>query len=243
MSHPHRPEPPSPDPELARLATQGQQRRMQAEAEQRDEQAELGRRHLRIAIGAYRGSTLKRAALASVAAVVLVAASAAVLEAIGQVDTGSVLVPALFFVAFLLFMTWAFLPSYASERAIAAEQRWVNSLPFRLTGYFDVLSAWPQHSQSVEYQIQWQPETRPPDASHLHGAVCAVDPHARLDRVDGTGATITGGPVSGHTGRVVNRVPIHWNHRIPAHVHAVVEQVLGALHRSHPIAEVTLSRR
>jgi len=148
-----------------------------------------------------------------------------------------------FVIAFIVFMIWVFVPPLASRGAMAAEQSWVMGLPFQLVGYFDMLSAEPQFARSVTYEIRWQGGGRPPDPSLLHGIMGAVDPKARVDHVDASGATITGGAVSGHTGIRVNRVSVYRNHRLPAHVHSVVDQVLVTLHRSHPIAEVSLWRR
>lgn len=241
MQGPYRPPPQGPDPELARLAMQGQQRRLEAAAANQVVQQDAGGNHLRTAIGAYRGSTLKRSMLTVILVSGVVGAISVAFNVSGASHVGSMLTPALV-IAFVTFMIWVFVPPYASRGAMAAEESWVMGLPFQLTGYFDLLAATPQSGRSVTYMIRWQPGGRPPDPALLNGVFNAVDPKARLAHADTSGATVTGGLVSGHTGIRVNRVPVYRNHRLPAHVHDVVDQVLLALHRSHPIAEVTVWR-
>lgn len=241
MQGPYRPPPHGPDPELARLAMQGQQRRLEASAANQAVQLDTGAGHLRTAIGAYRGSTLKRVMLTAIIVSGVVGAIGVVFNVTGATHVGGMLTPALV-IAFVTFMIWVFVPPYASQGAMAAEQSWVMGLPFQLSGYFDLLIATPQSERSVTYRIRWQPGGRPPDPALLHGVFNAVDPNARLQHADASAATVIGGPVSGHTGIRVNRVPVYRNHRLPAHVHDVVDRVLLALHRSHPIAEVTVWR-
>lgn len=239
MQGPYRPPPPAQDPELARLAMEGQQRRLQAAAENQMVQRTQNGGYLSTAIGAYRGSTLKRVMLAAILVSAVVGAIGVGFNVLGQTMIGGMLLPG-FVIAFITFMIWVFVPPLASQAAMAAEQSWVSAQPFQLSGYFEMLSAEPQSARSVTYTIRWQGGTRPPDPALLHGIFGAVDPNARVEHVDGNGAMIVGGAVSGQTGIRVNRVPVYRNHRLPAHVHAVVEQVLVALHRSHPIAEVSL---
>lgn len=240
MQGPYRPPPgPGPDPELARLAAQGQQRRMAAAQEHQVEQRVEGSGNLKTAIGAYRGSTLKRVMLFGILLSLAAGGTGVTLTSLGYGEIGGYLIPG-FVIAFVTFMIWVFVPPIASESAVAAERAWMMGLPFQLTGYFELLSSHPQYSRTVRYQIRWQDGARPPEEHLLHSVFGAVDPQARVERVDFQGASITSGPVSGHTGIRVNRVPVYRNHRVPAHVHAVVDQVLVTLHRSHPIAEVTM---
>lgn len=86
----------------------------------------------------------------------------------------------------------------------------------------------------------WREGTIPPDPTLLHGIFGAVDPQASLDRMDASGARVTSGAVSGVTGIRINRVPVYRNHRLCASIHGVVEQVLLTLHRTYPLARVTV---
>lgn len=199
-----------------------------------------GRGHLSTAIGAYRGSTLKRAGLVVILLSLAGGGVGALLSALGEVAIGSWFFPG-FIIAFMVFMVWVFVPPIASQGAIAAEQAWATSLPFQLVGYFEVLSMEPSFQRTVTFDIRWQPAPqRPPDRQLLLSIVSAVDPHAQVQHADETGATFTTGAISGHTGIRVNRVPVYRNHKIPAHLHGLIDQVLVTIHRSHPIAMVGL---
>jgi hypothetical protein len=239
MQDPYRPHAPPPDPELARLAMQGQQRRAELAAGRQQERQQAGGSHLKTAIGAYRGSTLKRVLLAGIIAGAFLGAIGAALSALGRPEIGGFLVPG-FLAAFVGFMVYVFVPPLASQSAIDAEQMWMTSLPFALHGYFEALAAEPRAFRTIAYEIVWREGIRTPDPSLLHGVFCAVDPNARLDHSDSRQARVTGGTVSGITGIRVNRVPVYRNHRLAGAVHSVVEQVLQPLHRSHPIARVEI---
>lgn len=239
MQGPYRPHAPPPDPELARLAMQGQQRRAELAAGMQAERQQAGGGNLRTAIGAYRGSTLKRVLLAGILFGLASGALGATLSALGQVEIGGFLVPG-FVLAFVGFMIFVFVPPLASQGAIAAEQMWTMSLPFSFQGYFEALAAQPRPVRTMTYEIVWRDGTRPPDPALLHSVFCAVDPQARMDFADARHARVMGGPVSGRTGIRVNRVPVYRNHRLAAHVHAVMDRVLLPLHRSHPIARVEI---
>ncbi|MBS2020208.1 MAG: hypothetical protein JST00_45535 [Deltaproteobacteria bacterium] len=237
MQDPYRPQIPGQDPELARLVAQGQQRRMEMVHQNQTELQSAGRRHLSTAVGAYRGSAVRRLLLGAVLLSLFAGGVGAFLSAMGHAEIGGFLVPG-FVIAFAGFMTWVFVPPVASAGAIAAEQAWMTSLPFQLEGYFPLLSATPSYQRVVRYEIRWRDGARPPDRNLLQSVVCAVDPQARIVSAEYGGATFLSGPVSGSTGIRVNRVPVYRNHNIPGHVHSVVDQVLVTLHRSHPIAQV-----
>ena len=239
MQDPYRPHAPPPDPELARLAMQGQQRRAELAAGQHGQQQHAGSGHLRTAIGAYRGSTVKRIMLAVILVTVLTAGVGVVISVLGRPDIGGMLAPA-FAIAFVTFMIYVFVPPLASQGAVNAEQDWARGLPFALEGYFEALGGQPRGARRIVYEIIWQHGARAPDPALVHGVFGAVDPTARLDHADARAAHVTGGAVSGVTGIRINRVPVYRNHRLPAHIHAVVEKVLLPLHRSHPIARVVL---
>ena len=231
---------PSADSELERLAMQGQMLRAQLAAGQQVHQQSEGANHLRIAIGGYRGSALKRIMLAvillflSIGLLGFVAAGLEYTElALLMIIGGSVM-------TFVLFMVWVFIPPRASAGAVAAEQAWARSLPFALRGYFELLSGEPSSARAMSYEIAWHEGIRLPEPHLVQGVFYGVDPDARLEHADARRALVRGGNVSGNTGIRMNGRYVYRNHRLPARVHAVVEQVLLPLHRSHPIASVTL---
>lgn len=238
VAGPYRPHPP-PDPELARLAMQGKQRRAELAAGRRVGQQKAGVGHLRTAIGAYRGSPLKRCMLAAIALGLLSGGLGVALAEVGNTEIGAISMPG-FVIAFILFMIYVFVPPIASQGAMTAEQAWMRALPFELRGYFEALSDEPSYERSMEYEIVWQDGATTPHAALVHGVFGAVDPNARLDHADARAARIIGSAVSGATGIRTNRVPVYRNHRLAAHVHDVVERALLPLHRSHPIARVSI---
>ena len=240
MQGPYRPQAPPPDPELARLAAEGQRRRMEIAAGQQVERQVSGGNHLRTAIGAYRGSAIKRVVLVALIGGVLFGVLGITLAALGEGEIGHVFIPG-FAVAFVCIFGMAFIPPLATQGTVAKEQEWAMALPFQLSGYFEVLSREPTYGRKVVYEIVWREGTRPPDPNLLHSIIGAVDPQARLERVDPQGARISSGIISGGTGIRVNRVQVYRNHRFCQSIHGAVDQVLVPLHRTYPIAHVTLS--
>lgn len=209
----------------------------------RDQSAERlgeGQRHLSAAIGAYRGSALKRGMVA-VALVSLALGVAGIATSVsGSPAIGGLLLGGLP-LAFVVMMIWLFVPTLASQGAIAAEAAWTTSLPFQLSGYFEILAAEPAAQRVVTVEIRWQEGAqRTPERELLLSVVNAVDPQARVQHADDSGASFETGAISGQTGITINRKHVYRNHRIPAHLHGIVDQVLVTLHRSHPIAQVTL---
>jgi hypothetical protein len=242
MQDPYRPPPQMPpqDPELARLAMEGQRRRMEVAAGRQVERIQSGGQHLRTAIGAYRGSTIKRIVLVTLMMGVVLGVLGVTLLSLGDHDIGSPLTAG-FAVSFVCIFGMAFVPPIASQGAVAAEQDWAMRLPFQLTGYFEVLSAEPRPARRVVYEITWREGAMRPDPNLLHSIFGAVDPQARLEGSSPQGARVEGGAVSGFTGIRVNRSPVYRNHRFCASIHDVVEKVLLPLHRTYPIAHVKLS--
>lgn len=199
-----------------------------------------GKRHLSAAIGAYRGSALKRGMVVAALGLSAVGIAGIIASALGAPALGGVLLGGLP-LGFVVIMIWLAVPTLASQGAIAAEEAWATSLPFQLTGYFEILAAQPRHERTVTFELRWREGARrPPDRALLLSVVSAVDPQARVQDVDDNGASFTTGAISGQTGITINRRPVYRNHNIPAHLHGIVDEVLVALHRSHPIAVVTL---
>jgi len=227
-------------PELGRLVEQGRARQAQQRAMEASQEARLraeGYRHLRVAIGGYRGSRIRRIVLA--------------LMLLGPVVGGVCLatdVLPLAYAAYAIGVSWpmfflyVFLPPIASKSALVAEEAWARSLPFELRGYFETLAADPQPVVRLMFEVTWRAGVRPPDATLVLDACRAVDPAAQVDAVTPRGLRITSGEISGHTGIRHNRVPVYRNHRIPAPAHALVDTVLATLHGSYPIETVTVAR-
>lgn len=225
------------DAELAGLARAGAQRRgdlATAAGAARDEE---GQRHLRIAIGAYRGSTVRRVALAlATAGGVAATGIAIVLASHAAIAVGGIAIAMVATVS-------ALVPPFASASTLADEARWVEALPFRLEGYFDVLAGTPNTSRTLIYDIAWAGDEMPATGL-IEDVVAAVDAGATVERTPTMGVRVTTSPISGMTD--VNRTRTSFvtrNHRIPPSVHAMVDRVLVALHRRYPLARVALTAR
>ena len=230
----------NPDDELARLAQQGQRRIQAAAAGQSQVERVEGSRHLRVAVGAVRGSTFRRAflVLALLGLLTLIAGFALVV-ALGDLAFVPLL-PLGFAAAMGGFMTFVFVPPLASQAAMAAERAWVASLPFELEGYFEVLAAEPSAVCKLRVELVWQ--TVGADPATLQGVVGLLDTDARVTERAADAATITSGVVSGATGIRINRVPVHRNHRVAAYLHRLVDVVLLPVHRNRPLARVSVTR-
>jgi hypothetical protein len=230
-------EQPRPQDELERLAQVGAQRRGSLEKAAAIDRQRAGYQHLRIAIGDYRGSTLRRTVIA-LAAILAVVVSVLAILTLGEAAMAVALIAVT-----VVGTVMVVLPPVASEGAIAAEARWVASLPFPLEGYFEVLAGEPEVSRTLAYEIVWDGELSPA-TKLLEDVVAAVDPKASVDRATLSGVRITSGAISGLTSLKRSKTSfVTRNHNIPPGVHAMVEQVLLSIHRRYPIARVTLSSR
>jgi hypothetical protein len=134
---------------------EGERRRMQMAAGQQMQEQAAGGNHLRTAIGAYRGSTIKRFVLVTLVGGALFGALGVTLSALGEGEIGQFFMPG-FGVAFVCIFVVAFVPPLASRGAVAAEQDWLMALPFPLTGYFEVLSRQPTYGRKIIYGIAWR---------------------------------------------------------------------------------------
>lgn len=231
--------------ELARLAQQGQARLQAAQQGQAYAANAAADRNMRIAIGAVRGAPLKRAILVVLVLFVLAMIAGAVVAAFVIEDASSLpsFMPIPFvglFASIWLVVIYVFLPPTASRAAVEAERAWVASLPFALERYFDVIAAEPEGLCRLHVELQWT--TQGVDPRTLQGIVALFDTQARVPEAQGAYASFTTGPISGSTGIRVNRRNIYRNHRLAKAVHRLVDVVLLPIHRSAPLARVTLSR-
>jgi hypothetical protein len=246
--HPFRPEQDAHvDPELARLAEQGERRiaarKRAPHAPTPDEQRAI---YVRQALGAYHGSPARRLARASLAAALLgpVAiglafrhgGAAALAAAIG-----------VFVVGLVASLVLASVKALATPATVAAEQQWIASLPFAVTGYFELLGAVPLPAGCVlVVELAWS-SGQPPEPSVVHGVAGLWDPGARVvPRDDGlelrSGRIVTGYFYSGMVETVETFGQTAPNKRVVASVHRLVDKVLLPLHASHAIARISLAQ-
>ena len=193
---------------------------------------------MRVAIGAYRGSTIKRVILALMVLGPAVGGLGMLTDILSfEVSLSAMMLP------WPLTFAYIFTPPFASKAAIAAEQHWATSRPFELRGYLEVLSDEPAPMARLAFEIAWRPGARPPEPGLVQTACLAVDPAARVYDVTPYGLRIACGQISGITNIRINRVPVFRNHRIPAVIHAYVDTVLTTLHASYSIASVSIVRQ
>lgn len=225
------------DADLRRLAREGAERRTSVETAAYADRKKAGHRNLRIAVGAYRGSALKRNLAVAVTGAGLVGTVVMIIVFEPKMSAAVILIALTLLLSVLLTM-----PPLASKEAIAAEEQWVAALPFRLEGYFEVLSGEPSVYRIVVYDLSWSGE----DWAHaalLEDVVAAVDPKATVEPFADGRARVVSGPISGWTNIKRGKTSyVTRNHRIPAAVHAMVD-VLVSLHRRYPLARVSLTSR
>jgi hypothetical protein len=239
-------EPPSPaDDELSRLAAEGQGR-IDAAAERNAAQsstaADETRDHvIRAALGAHYGSPVRRARLATFGVLALAIAGGLAASVVGGDlrDLLGTICAVLGGAAFIAAMILVSLQPRATAARVAAEQAWSSSLPFKLRGHFDLLASDDVVAIHVVADIEFA--RTPPDASLVQGAVGVLDVDARVSREGDTTLRIRGAALP-NTFIDYRKRRENTNRQHVAYVHALVDRVLAPLHRSHPVASVTLSR-
>jgi hypothetical protein len=235
---------PQPPSELERLAAQGN---AQHDALVRGNSSEAARQamyNLRVGLGGYRRPPLLQACAIVMYAAIAAAIAFIALNATDVVDsdvgvTGGIVAGVL---AFILVFVRVFVPPYASQGQLDAEGRWLGSLPFRLSGYFEALQSKPEIYSNIRVTVYWAPGSIAPDPNTLIGVARGADPKADGLEIEQGRASWISGQIDGSTGIMINRVPVRRNHRIAKYVHALVDQTLMPLHRNGPIASVTLHR-
>jgi hypothetical protein len=233
--------PQTPMAELERLAAEGQQRHAELAARAAALANARGDDDLAVALGGHYGTPLLRGArFVQYAALVGLLASIA-LFASGLVDPflAGPAAGACAVTAFVLLFLRVFWTPRASAAQRDAEASWQRSLPFTLTGYFEMLSAEPRVSCQVQVHLEWA-SPRVPAAQLVVGVVQRVDPGASPTAGDPSGWTSAA--ISGSTGILVNGVSVRRNHRIVKYVHELVDGVLLPLHRDYPLGQVLLRR-
>lgn len=128
-----------------------------------------------------------------------------------------------------------------ADSGVAAEKRWLASLPFAVAGYFEVLGAEPEDYCALKITVVWNGDP-PPDASTLQAMFYRVDVDARVKSHDARTLAVKSGTISGMTNEWVNNVRVATNKGIVTYVHGLVEQVLLPLHGACPIKRVSMAR-
>ena len=218
----------------------GQQRLMQNAQHGQVAMQQQGGKHLAVAIGAYRGSPIKKITWAVLLSGLVFGGIGVALQVLG-IGIGGALIPG-FMISFICIFVLAFVPPYASQGGVRAEAAWGETLGFPLYGYFELLAGQPEWACRVAFDITFLDPMRQPDPGLLMNVLGAVDPDGNVSPAHMGGVRFTSGSVSGATGIRINNVPVYRNHKLPAYVHGVVDNVLLTLHRSYPLASVTLTR-
>lgn len=247
---PYRPPPDvsEDDAALARLAAEGQHRILEASAREADARQDSDERkrekNVRIALGVYHGTPLRRASYA------LMGVGTVVIAAVGieSPDFGSAGVVASFLVGMLaaiggLLIRVSSAPA-ATSATLAAEKAWAKSLPFSLDGYFEMLAAEPTLECQLVLELEWAtgrvstPET-------VQGLLGTWDTGARVQPLEEVLCIRSG---TFECGRLHNgnnwygSDALRPTRQLVGKVHGLVTTVLQPLHRSHAIARVTIRR-
>jgi len=237
---PYRPEPPQPDAELTRLAAEGHRRLEQAHKSAETSMSEAESANVRTAIGS-RGWPPMRIALTSVAGL------GAVIAFVPSVVAGVPAAMVLQILGIMLFLgglgVGSVLPGGASDAQVDVERRWGASLPFALSGYFEVLAADPERRTCLVAAVDWEDPHAVPAVEMLRDIVALHDTRASVAPEGAATIVVRSAPVDTQTNVRVNKTRwIYDNSKFVPYVHGLVERVLLPLHRSHPMSRVRLTR-
>jgi len=240
---PYRPAAPdqAASPELERLVREGQQRLSQQSAQRQLALAGAGasartaaERNIRVALGGYYGGSPVR-----VVAVGLIVVGG--LAACGAFAWAGALVLAVPSVTLGIVLR-IFAPPVGTRSRVAAEQAWLASVPFVLEGYFELLGQEPQGGCHLRVAVTWGDAAAAPGDDTTRAALAVVDTAAVVKSRTGATVVVRSGSISGRTNLVVGDQYVHRNTGIVRYVHDLVDRVLLPLHRSSPIARVSLTR-
>ena len=255
---PYRPVPAASETDgaLAQLAAQGQRRIAQASAartaaesaaelKKAREDAEGAETNVRVALGACYAGPLRKA---RPYLLMVVAAGVTTMAGVSNLVPTPVVGP-IFFLGGLVFVggvLWAVLARPTASRAeVAAEKAWASSLPFALEGYFDMLAEDPVKECQLVMQLAWQPG-RVPTPDVVQGVLGLWDPGAMVHAGDDGALGIRSSRfVSGKfvvTNNADGQGFVRPTRDLVERVHRLVDAVLLPLHRSYPMARVSLTR-
>ena len=126
----------------------------------------------------------------------------------------------------------------AASRKAHAERVWLATLPFATERYFDTLAEAPRPIFRLEITVTLVDPTRAPSLDIVQGVVHVHD-------VDAEVVLVRGGPITVLSGERSVALPGYFPYttqKIAPYLHGLVDKVLLPLHRSHPIARVSLRR-
>jgi len=231
MSEPYRANEPPPeqahDAELERLVQAGAQRRRGA-ASSAERDAD---RNLRHAIGRYRGSSRRRVAIVIAAIVVALAWALYFILVPNPLGKSAALLNIPMWVTILAVIAAIAVSPYASKEAIAAEEQWALSLPFRLEGYFTAISRPPVRSPTLQFDLVWRSD-RIPAEDLLVNLLSTVTSNGKVMRLNDSGAELRDWV---YTGKGMTSISV-----APPRIHEMMEKVFVPLHRSYPIERVSV---
>jgi hypothetical protein len=239
---PYREGPPEESAELQRLVAEGQRRIQQDQQSHAVVVREAGEDNLREALGGGYFTPLKKVGIVMAGVGVLLALVPSLMS--GPVS----MLPSILQIVglFLALGSIAVLSigggGQASDANVAAERAWETAHPFPVDGYFDVLRGDPEPECVLVVVLEWRDPARAPSDGVLRGVLGVHDTAIRIDTNARDHARFRSGVISGDIGVRVNRVSVFKNVRIPPYVHGLVDRALAPLHRSHPIARVSLQR-
>jgi hypothetical protein len=242
---PYRATPPEPEAttKLARLATEGQHRILEASeraAAARQElevrQRKVAERHLRVALGGHYGAPVR-----TVAHVLIAVGALMVVAFVWDVPRLLRIVPGVIVLLGGLLVRWL-APPVATRARVDAERRWARSLPFTMEGYFEVLAGEPRRDFRLAVSVTWSDPGRSPSEDVLRGVLGRLDTGADIVSDDRAAVTLRSRAISCVTGFRVNDEHVYRNTRIVAYVHDLVDEVLLPLHEKHAILRVSLAR-
>jgi hypothetical protein len=239
---PYRPPPAEPSAELAKLAAEGRARMRAAKPAKPALAPDPKGDELRAALGGRYFSALRVAGLSAVALGVLLLVVTAVAwsatdAAVGWVIETSGVVSLL--AGIIVSSTDE--AKRASPAQVDAERRWVGALPFRLEGYFEVLEHHPEEECRLDVELQWESAAATPSDDILLGVWGTQDTGARIRERSGDTVKVRSGPIVSPATQL-RVLTIYRNTRIPPFVHRLVDRVLVPVHRSHPLARVSIRR-
>jgi hypothetical protein len=124
----------------------------------------------------------------------------------------------------------------AASRKAHAERAWLASLPFVTERYFEVLAEVPRAIFRLQVTVTLADARRAPNRDILEGVVHVHD-------VDAEVILSRGGPITFWSGDDAVALPGYFPYtlqKIAPYMHGLVNKVLLPLHRSHPIARVSV---
>jgi hypothetical protein len=242
------------DAELARLAADGRSRISEAGAAQRlareRDAEEKSDENVRDALGARYGSGVRKTivALFGACAVMCVLSLATCAAADKSSSHGgsqglsivSAVLGGLSGLSLLGALSLLLSRRSATRAQVAAERAWAASLPFAMDGYFDLLGRSGNVACHLVIELVWQPG-RAPDLGTVQGVLGVLDTDARTQSSEHGSISVRSTALACAWTNSRN-VKQGSNRQVVEYTHRLIEKVLLPLHRSHPLARISLTR-